>query len=103
VWNRDLMGMGILALSALAAVVVVPLAREYADFRRSWGLGRTAALGLTAVVLPAVGVGIVVATPLAEWPLLQWGATVAAALGVYSLAVRAVEAALVPERASHSR
>jgi len=102
VWNRDLMGMGILALSALAAVVVVPLAREYADFRRS-GLGRTAALGLTAVVLPAVGVGIVVATPLAEWPLLQWGATVAAALGVYSLAVRAVEAALVPERASHSR
>ena len=41
-----------------------------------------------------------VALPFAAWPFAQWGVTVAAALAVYSLAVRAAEAALAPERAS---
>ena len=92
--------MGIVGILAVAALVVVPLAREYADFRRAWGLGRMAAFGLTALVIPAVAVGIAVALPFASRPLLQWGVTVAAALAAYSLAVRAAEAALAPERAS---
>lgn len=76
-----------------------PLAREYRDFRRSWGLGRAAALGLTGLVVPAVGLGIAAAAPLAGRPWLQWGVTVAVALGAYSLAVRAVGAATEPLRA----
>jgi hypothetical protein len=78
----------------VAGLVLVPLAREYADFRRSWGLGRAAALGVTGLVVPAVGIGIVAAAPLAGRPWLQWGVTVAAALAAYSGAVRAVRAAL---------
>lgn len=88
--------MGILALAAL---VVVPLLREYADFRRSWRLGRLAALGLTGLVVPAVALGLAVAQPFAPWPFVQWGVTVAAALAVYSLAVRGVAAAIEPQRA----
>ena len=84
---------------AVAAFVVVPLAREYADFRRSWGLGRLGALALTALVIPAVGIGMAVALPLAAWPFVQWGVTVAAALAAYSLAVRAVAGAIEPQRA----
>ena len=79
---------------AVACLVLVPLAREYADFRRSWGLGRAAALGVTGLVVPAVVLGIVAAAPLAEWPYAQWGVTVAVALAAYSLAVRAARAAL---------
>jgi len=83
----------------VAGLVLVPLAREYADFRRSWGLGRAAALGLTGLVVPAVGIGIAAATPLAARPWLQWGVTVAVALVVYSGAVRAVGDAIEPARA----
>jgi hypothetical protein len=83
----------------VAGLVLVPLAREYADFRRSWGLGRAAALAITGLVVPAVGIGIAAAAPLAAWPYAQWGVTVAAALLVYSLAVRAVGAAIEPARA----
>jgi hypothetical protein len=82
--------VGIVGILALVALVVVPLLREYADFRRSWGLGRLAALGLTALVVPAVALGLAAALPLAPWPLVQWGVTVATALAAYSLAVRAV-------------
>ena len=89
--------MGILAVAAL---VVVPLFREYADFRRTWGLGRLTALGVTGLILPATTIGLAVALPFAAWPLVQWGVTVAAALAAYSLAVRAVEGLLAPERAS---
>lgn len=88
--------MGILAL---AAFVIVPLVREYADFRRSRGLGRLGSLGVTGLVVPAVGVGLVAAQPLASWPFVQWGATVAVALAAYSLAVRAVVGAIEPRRA----
>ena len=93
--------MGILAVAAL---VVVPLVREYADFRRTWGLGRLSALGVTGLVVPATAIGLAVAIPFSEWPFVQWGVTVAAALAAYSLAVRAVEGVLAPARASsHSR
>jgi hypothetical protein len=92
--------VGIVGILAVTALVVVPLFREYADFRRAWGLGPLGALGLTGLVVPAVGIGIAVALPLAAWPFVQWGVTVAAALAAYSLAVRAAGAALAPERAS---
>ena len=92
--------MGILVV---AAIVVVPLVREYADFRRAWGLGRLSALGVTGLVVPAIAIGLAVALPFSQWPFVQWGVTVAAALAAYSLAVRAVEGVLAPERVSHSR
>ena len=91
--------MNAVGILLVAGLVLVPLAREYADFRRSWGLGRAAALGITGLVVPAVGIGIAAAAPLAAWPYAQWGVTVAAALLVYSLAVRAVGAAIEPARA----
>lgn len=87
-------GVDAVGMLVVVGLVLVPLAREYADFRRSWGLGRAASLGVTALVVPAVGIGIVAAAPLAGSPWLQWGVTVAVALAVYSLAVRAVRAAL---------
>jgi len=91
--------MGSLGILVVAGLVLAPLAREYADFRRAWGLGRAAALGVTGLVVPAVGIGVVVALPLAAWPYAQWGATIAASLAAYSLAVHAVEAAVEPARA----
>jgi hypothetical protein len=91
--------MGSLGILAVAGLVLVPLAREYADFRRAWGLGRAAALGVTGLVVPAVGIGVVVALPLAAWPYVHWGVTIAASLAAYSLAVSAVEAAVEPARA----
>lgn len=86
--------MDALGILVVAGLVLGPLAREYRDLRRSWGLGRAAALGVTGLVVPAVGVGIVAAVPLTEWPYVQWGVTVAVALAAYSLAVRAVGIAL---------
>lgn len=94
--------MGVVAIVGVLGVVLVPLVREYVDFRRSWGLGPVGALATTLLVLPAIGLGLAVAAPLAAWPFLQWGVTVAAGLAAYSLAVRAVEATLVSERASRS-
>lgn len=82
--------MNALGILVVAGLVLVPLAREYADFRRSWGLGRAAALGVTGLVVPATGLGVVAAAPLAGRPWLQWGATVAVALAAYSLSVRAL-------------
>lgn len=95
--------MGVVAIVGVLGVVLVPLVREYVDFRRVWGLGPVGALATTLLVLPATGVGLAAAAPLAAWPFLQWGVTVVAGLAAYSLAVRAVEATLVSERASHSR
>lgn len=90
--------MGVGMLLAIGAVVLVPLAREYADFRRSWGLGRAGALATTALVLPAFAVSFALSLPLASRPALQWAAIVGATLVVYSLAVRAVENAVEPAR-----
>jgi hypothetical protein len=90
--------MNALGILVVAGVVLVPLAREYVDFRRSWGLGRAAALGATGLVVPAAALGVVAAAPLAARPWLQWGATVAVALAAYSLSVRAVRPEAVGER-----
>jgi hypothetical protein len=95
--------MGSLGILAVAGLVLVPLFREYADFRRAWGLGRAAAVGVTGLVVPAVAIGVVVALPLAAWPYAQWGVTIAVSLAAYSLAVRAVEAAVEPARSSEGR
>ena len=92
--------MDALGILVVAGLVLVPLAREYGDFRRSWGLGRAAALGVVALVLPAVAIGIAAASPLAARPFVQWGVTVAVALAAYSLAVRAVGAAVPGAAAS---
>lgn len=88
--------MGIVVVTVIAAVVVVPLAREYADFRRTWGLGRLGALLTTALVAPSLAVGSALALPLAAHPGLQWVATVVATIAVYSLAVRGVEQIVEP-------
>ena len=86
-------GVNAVGMLVVAGLVLVPLAREYADLRRSSGLGRAAALGVTALVLPAVGLGMVAAAPVADRPWVQWAVTVATALTAYSLAVSAVGAA----------
>ena len=80
-------------LALVGAVVLVPLGLEYADLRRSSGLGRRAALATTLFVLPALGIGIAAGLPLAAAPALQWTVTVAVTLLVYSLAVAVVRAA----------
>jgi hypothetical protein len=85
-------------LLAIGAVVLVPLAREYLDFRRAWGLGRTGALATTAIILPAFAVGFILSLPLASRPVLQWAATVVTTVVAYSLAVRAVGDAVEPAR-----
>lgn len=92
--------MDAVGILVVAGLVLVPLAREYADFRRSWGFGRAAALGVTGLVVPAVGVGVVAAAPLAGRPWLQWGVTVAVGLAAYSLSVRALRPEALSGRSS---
>ena len=82
----------LILLAIVGTVVVAPLAREYADFRRAWGFGRLAALATTLLVLPSLGVGLALSVPLAERPTLQWAAAVVAAMVVYSLAAAGVRA-----------
>jgi hypothetical protein len=90
-------------LLALGAIVLVPIAWEYLDFRRSWGLSRFAALATTLLVAPSFVVGLALALPLASRPDLQWVATVVVTLVVYSLATRAAGATLGPARAPGAR
>jgi hypothetical protein len=79
-------------LALLAAVVLVPLGREYADLRRTFGLGRVGAFATTGLVLPAFAVSSVLALPLAAHPVAQWIAIVATTFAIYSLATRAIVA-----------
>lgn len=79
-------------ITILAGIVILPLAREYGDLRRSFGLSRAAALATTSLVLPAFAVGLTLALPLQSQPALQWVATVVGTLAVYSLAARAIAA-----------
>ena len=94
------MEMGsLLALVALAGVVLVPLGREYAEFRREWGLGRLKALATTLLVVPALAFGIAVSLPLAAEPAAQWTASVLVTLLAYSLATAGVRSTREPARA----
>ena len=90
--------MTYLPLALVAGVVLVPLGREYADFRRTWGLSRLASFMTTLLVLPSLGVGLAVATRFAATFEVQWVATVAVTIALYSLAAAAVRNALEPAR-----
>jgi len=89
-------------LSLVLLAVVVPLVREYVQFRREWGLGRFGAVLAAATLVPSLALGFAVALPLAGRPALQWAATVAATITAYSLATTAVRPALseAPRRSS---
>ena len=93
--------MGVLAF--LAGVVLVPLGREYADLRRSYALSRLGALATTALVLPAFCVSLMLALPLADFPVAQWLATVATTFLVYSFATRAIVASAAAAGTAPSR
>jgi uncharacterized membrane-anchored protein len=90
-------------MAFLAAVVLVPLGREYADLRRSYALSRLGALATTALVLPAFAVSLVLALPLADFPVAQWLATVVTTLLVYSFATRAIVSSAAAAETAPSR
>ncbi len=77
-------------LALAAALVLVPLVREYLAFRRDWGLGPLAALLATLTVIPALALGFAAAAPLAPEPVLQWATTVVVTIVGYSLATAAL-------------
>jgi hypothetical protein len=97
------MGPSMVAIALLAGIVLVPLAREYGDLRKSFGLSRGAALGTTALVLPAFALATVVALPLAAHPVAHWVATVAMTLAAYSLAARAIASSAADAEMAPSR
>jgi hypothetical protein len=82
--------MSALPVAIVVVAIVVPLAREYREFRRDWGLGRLGALLTSCMLFPALGVGVALALPLAATPALQWSVTVLVTLGVYSLGTSAL-------------
>ena len=87
------------ALVLIGAVVFVPLGREYADFRRSWGLTRRSAAATTLLFLPALAFGLAASARLADSFGAQWATAVVVALVAYSAAtaaVRVLTAALEP-------
>jgi len=90
-------------LVILALAVLVPLGREYAAFRREWGIGRLAALGTALSLFPALGVGLAVSQPLAAQPAVQWVVIVIATLLAYALAVAALRPRLTPVRVESRR
>jgi uncharacterized membrane-anchored protein len=94
--------VNLLLLATLAAVVLVPLAREYADLRAA-GLARVSALGVVSLVIPALGVGLALTLPLAGRPEAQWAVTVILTVALYSAATRPIlarasSAATAPSR-----
>jgi hypothetical protein len=97
------MGPSMLVVALLAGIVLVPLAREYVDLRQSFGLSRLGAIGTTALVVPAFGVGLTLALPLQSQPVLQWLATVCATLFLYSAATRAMVSSASAAEAAPSR
>jgi hypothetical protein len=93
--------VGVMAL--LGVLVLLPLAREYADLRRSFALSRLGALGTTSLVLPALAVAVMLALPLAGHPMLQWATIVVTTFLVYSLAARAILASASSAETAPSR
>jgi uncharacterized membrane-anchored protein len=94
--------VNVLLLGSLGAVVLVPLAREYADLR-AVGLARVSALGTISLLFPALGVGLALTLPFAARPGVQWALTVMVTVALYSAATRAIlarasSAATAPSR-----
>jgi hypothetical protein len=94
--------VNLLLLATLGAVVLVPLAREYADLRAE-GVARASALGVISLLVPALGVGLALTLPFADRPELQWALTVIVTVALYSAATRAIlawasSAATAPSR-----
>jgi hypothetical protein len=83
-----------LPVGLVACAVLVPLGREYAAFRREWGLSRTGALLAVGTLVPALGVGLAAGLPLVETPALQWCVTVVATIAAYSAATAALRPTL---------
>jgi hypothetical protein len=81
--------VNLLLIATLAAVVLVPLAREYADLR-TVGLPRGSALGVVSLLVPALAVGLAVTMPFAARPSVQWAAAVIVTVALYSAAARAI-------------
>lgn len=94
--------LNLIVVVIVAAVVLAPLTREYIDFRAD-GLTRSASLGTTLLLLPALGVGMSVALPLAARPAAQWATMVVVTVTVYSLATRAILARASSAAAAPSR
>jgi hypothetical protein len=94
--------VNLIVLGTLGAVVLLPLAREYVDFRAA-GLARTAAVSTTLLLLPAIVVGLALTLPLAARPAAQWALMVVVTVALYSAATRAIlarasSAATAPSR-----
>ena len=75
-----------LPLGVVGLLVIVPLTREYADLRRTCGLGRLGALAGSLALLPALALGLAVALRVADAPVLQWAAAVVVTVAAYSAA-----------------
>ena len=82
--------LGIMPLGILAFAILLPLVREYAEFRRDWGLSRLGALLTAGSLFPALGVGLAVSMPLAARPELQWAVAIVVTIGAYSLVTSAL-------------
>jgi hypothetical protein len=85
----EFVGWGVLAL--LAAIVFVPLAWEYTEFLRAWGLAADRRVRDDRARDARVGIGYALALPLGAHHGIRWLATVLATLVAYSLVVRSVE------------
>ena len=95
--SRTVEPANLIVFGPLAAVVLVPLAREYAEFRSEWGLGRVGALATTLLVLPALSLGLAVSSSLARDPALQWTMTVVVTVATYSVTTSAFRSAVATE------
>jgi hypothetical protein len=84
----------VIGLAVITGVVLVPLAWEYADLRRVHAFSRGAALSVTTLVFPALGIGIAAALPLAPYPTMQWATTIVVTVLLYSAATRAILASV---------
>jgi hypothetical protein len=93
--------LGMLPLGILALAILLPLVREYVEFRREWGFGRLRAALVTGTLFPSLALGLAVSLPLAESPALQWTATVVVTVLAYSAATSAFrrEPTAAPQRA----
>ncbi len=81
--------LGLMPLGILGLAIVLPLAREYAEFRRDWGLSRLGAFLAAGTLFPALGVGLAVSLPLSERPALQWAVTIVVTIAAYSVVTSA--------------